>query len=86
MLRYAPMRVVHDVVGHEGPWVLTQHAMALMIFSAAMLGAVAVLSVPFSIGLCGLRGLWIPAVLLIPLSLQGWGLRVLRRAESTLPR
>ncbi|MDR0178282.1 hypothetical protein [Actinomyces oris] len=65
---------------------LTQHAMALMIFSAAMLGAVAVLSVPFAIGLYGLRGLWIPVVLLVPLSLQGWGLRLLKRLATTLPR
>lgn len=56
-----------------------------MILAVGVLGAVAVLSVPFSIGLYGLRGLWIPAVLLIPLALQGWALRVLRRAESTLP-
>ena len=70
----------------RGLGVLTQHAMALMIFSAAILGAVAVLSVPFSIGLYGLRGLWIPAVLLIPLSLQGWGLRFLKRLATTLPR
>ena len=71
----------HDVDSRD-----TQRALAIMIFAVGVLGAVAVLSVPFSIGLCGLRGLWIPAVLLIPLSLQGWGLRVLRRAESTLPR
>ena len=56
-----------------------------MIFAVGVLGAVTILSVPFAIGLYGLRGLWIPAVLLIPLTLQGWGLRVLRRAESTLP-
>ena len=56
-----------------------------MIFVVGVLGAVTILSVPFAIGLYGLRGLWIPAVLLIPLALQGWGLRVLRRAESTLP-
>ena len=71
----------HDVDSRD-----TQRALAIMIFAVGvLLGAVAVLSVPFSIGLCGLRGLWIPAVLLIPLSLQGWGLRVLRRAESALP-
>ena len=62
-----------------------QRAAAIMIFAVGVLGAVAVLSVPFSIGLCGLRGLWIPAVLLIPLALQAWALRVLRRAESALP-
>ena len=71
----------HDVDSRD-----TQRALAIMILAVGVLGAVAVLSVPFSIGLYGLRGLWIPAVLLIPLSLQGWGLRVLRRAESTLPR
>ena len=71
----------HDVDSRD-----TQRALAIMIFAVGVLGAVAVLSVLFSIGLYGLRGLWIPAVLLIPLSLQGWGLRVLRRAESTLPR
>ena len=73
-------------VGHDVDSRDTQRALAIMIFAVGVLGAVAVLSVPFSIGLYGLRGLWIPAVLLIPLSLQGWGLRVLRRAESTLPR
>ena len=57
-----------------------------MILAVGVLGAVTILSVPFSIGLYGLRGLWLPAVLLIPLALQAWALRVLRRAESTLPR
>ena len=71
--------------GHDADLRDTQRALAIMILAVGVLGAVAVLSVPFSIGLYGLRGLWIPAVLLIPLSLQGWGLRVLRRAESTLP-
>ena len=75
------MTVSHDVHLWD-----VQRALAIMILAVGVLGAVAVLSVPFSIGLYGLRGLWIPAVLLIPLSLQGWGLRVLRRAESTLPR
>ena len=70
----------HDVDSRD-----TQRALAIMIFTVGVLGAVAILSVPFAIGLYGLRGLWIPAVLLIPLALQGWGLRVLRRAESTLP-
>lgn len=56
-----------------------------MIFTVGVLGAVAMLSVPFAIGLYGLRGIWLPAVLLIPLVLQAWGLGVLRRAESTLP-
>ncbi|OLO60672.1 hypothetical protein BKH23_08105 [Actinomyces oris] len=72
--------------GHDADLRDTQRALAIMILAVGVLGAVAVLSVPFSIGLYGLRGLWIPAVLLIPLSLQGWGLRVLRRVESTLPR
>ena len=72
--------------GHDADLRDTQRALAIMILAVGVLGAVAVLSVPFSIGLYGLRGLWIPAVLLIPLSLQGWGLRVLRRAESTWPR
>ena len=72
--------------GHDADLRDTQRALAIMILAVGVLGAVAVLSVPFSIGLYGLRGLWIPAVLLIPLALQGWGLRVLRRAESTLPR
>ena len=71
--------------GHDVSLRDIQRALAIMIFSAAILGAVAVLSVPFAIGLYGLRGLWIPAVLLIPLVLQAWALRVLRRAESTLP-
>lgn len=75
------MTVSHDVYLWD-----VQRAAAIMILAVGVLGAVAILSVPFAIGLYGLRGLWIPAVLLIPLSLQGWGLRVLRRAESTLPR
>ena len=75
-----------STVSHDASLRDIQRALAIMIFAVGVLGAVAVLSVPFSIGLYGLRGLWIPAVLLIPLSLQGWGLRVLRRAESTLPR
>ncbi|OFR52657.1 hypothetical protein HMPREF2883_06795 [Actinomyces sp. HMSC075C01] len=74
------MTVSHDVHLWD-----VQRAAAIMIFAVGVLGAVAVLSVPFSIGLCGLRGLWIPAVLLIPLALQAWALRVLRRAESALP-
>ena len=70
----------HDVDSRD-----TQRALAIMIFTVGVLGAVAILSVPFAIGLYGLRGLWIPAVLLIPVVLQAWALRVLRRAESTLP-
>ena len=70
----------HDVDSRD-----TQRALAIMIFTVGVLGAVTILSVPFSIGLYGLRGLWLPAVLLIPLVLQAWALRVLRRAESTLP-
>ena len=71
--------------GHDASLRDIQRALAIMIFTVGVLGAVAILSVPFAIGLYGLRGLWIPAVLLIPLALQGWGLGVLRRAESTLP-
>ena len=70
----------HDVDSRD-----TQRALAIMIFTVGVLGAVAILSVPFAIGLYGLRGLWLPVVLLIPLVLQAWALRVLRRAESTLP-
>ena len=70
----------HDVDSRD-----TQRALAIMILAVGVLGAVTILSVPFSIGLYGLRGLWIPVVLLIPLVLQAWALRVLRRAESTLP-
>ena len=70
----------HDVDSRD-----TQRALAIMIFTVGVLGAVTILSVPFSIGLYGLRGLWLPAVLLIPLALQAWALRVLRRAASTLP-
>ena len=70
----------HDVDSRD-----TQRALAIMILAVGVLGAVTILSVPFSIGLYGLRGLWLPAVLLIPLVLQAWALRVLRRAESTLP-
>ena len=72
--------VSHDVDSRD-----TQRALAIMIFTVGVLGAVAILSVPFAIGLYGLRGLWLPVVLLIPLVLQAWALRVLRRAESTLP-
>ena len=74
-----------STVGHDADLRDAQRALAIMIFAVGVLGAVSILSVPFGIGLYGLRGLWIPAVLLIPLALQGWGLRVLRRAESTLP-
>ena len=70
----------HDVDSRD-----TQRALAIMILAVGVLGAVTILSVPFAIGLYGLRGLWLPAVLLIPLVLQAWALRVLRRAESTLP-
>ena len=72
--------------GHDVSLRDIQRALAIMIFTVGVLGAVTILSVPFSIGLYGLRGLWLPAVLLIPLVLQAWALRVLRRAESTLPR
>ena len=72
--------------GHDADLRDTQRALAIMILAVGVLGAVAVLSVPFSIGLYGLRGLWIPAVLLIPLALQGWGLRLLKRLATTLPR
>ena len=71
--------------GHDADLRDTQRALAIMIFTVGVLGAVAILSVPFAIGLYGLRGLWLPVVLLIPLVLQAWALRVLRRAESTLP-
>ena len=70
----------HDVDSRD-----TQRALAIMILAVGVLGAVTILSVPCSIGLYGLRGLWLPAVLLIPLALQAWALRVLRRAASTLP-
>ena len=72
-------------VSHDESLRDIQRALAIMIFTVGVLGAVTILSVPFSIGLYGLRGLWLPAVLLIPLVLQAWALRVLRRAESTLP-
>lgn len=71
--------------GHDVSLRDIQRALAIMIFTVGVLGAVTILSVPFSIGLYGLRRLWLPAVLLIPLVLQAWALRVLRRAESTLP-
>ena len=71
--------------GHDVSLRDIQRALAIMILAFGVLGAVTILSVPFSIGLYGLRGLWLPAVLLIPLVLQAWALRVLRRAESTLP-
>lgn len=71
--------------GHDVSLRDIQRALAIMILTVGVLGAVTILSVPFSIGLYGLRGLWLPAVLLIPLVLQAWALRVLRRAESTLP-
>ena len=75
-----------STVSHDESLRDIQRALAIMIFTVGVLGAVTILSVPFAIGLYGLRGLWLPVVLLIPLVLQGWGLRVLRRAESTLPR
>ena len=71
--------------GHDVSLRDIQRALAIMIFTVGVLGAVTILSVPFAIGLYGLRGLWLPVVLLIPLVLQAWALRVLRRAESTLP-
>lgn len=71
--------------GHDVSLRDIQRALAIMILAVGVLGAVTILSVPFSIGLYGLRGLWLPAVLLIPLALQAWALRVLRRAASTLP-
>ena len=74
-----------STVSHDASLRDIQRALAIMIFTVGVLGAVTILSVPFSIGLYGLRGLWLPAVLLIPLVLQAWALRVLRRAESTLP-
>ena len=74
-----------STVSHDESLRDIQRALAIMIFTVGVLGAVTILSVPFSIGLYGLRGLWLPAVLLIPLVLQAWALRVLRRAESTLP-
>jgi len=72
--------------GHDVSLRDIQRALAIMIFTVGVLGAVTILSVPFSIGLYGLRGLWIPVVLLVPLSLQGWGLRLLKRLATTLPR
>ena len=72
-------------VSHDASLRGIQRALAIMIFTVGVLGAVTILSVPFAIGLYGLRGLWLPVVLLIPLVLQAWALRVLRRAESTLP-
>lgn len=75
------MTVSHDVHLWD-----VQRAAAIMILAVGVLGAVAILSVPFAIGLYGLRGLWIPAVLLIPLALQGWGLRLLKRLATTFPR
>ena len=74
-----------STVSHDASLRDIQRALAIMIFTVGVLGAVAILSVPFAIGLYGLRGLWLPAVLLIPLVLQAWARRVLRRAESTLP-
>ena len=74
-----------STAGHDADLQDARRALAIMIFAVGVLGAVTILSVPFAIGLYGLCGLWIPAVLLIPVALQGWGLRVLRRAESTLP-
>ena len=74
-----------STVSHDESLRDIQRALAIMIFPVGVLGAVTILSVPFSIGLYGLRGLWLPVVLLIPLVLQAWALRVLRRAESTLP-
>ena len=74
-----------STVSHDESLRDIQRALAIMIFTVGVLGAVTILSVPFAIGLYGLRGLGLPVVLLIPLVLQAWALRVLRRAESTLP-
>ena len=74
-----------STVSHDASLRDIQRALAIMIFAVGVLGAVTILSVPFAIGLYGLHGLWLPVVLLIPLVLQAWALRVLRRAESTLP-
>ena len=60
-----------STVSHDASLRDTQRALAIMILAVGVLGAVTILSVPFSIGLY---------------VLQAWALRVLRRAESTLPR
>ena len=46
-----------STVSHDASLRDTQRALAIMIFTVGVLGAVAILSVPFAIGLYGLRGL-----------------------------
>lgn len=47
------------------------YALAWLILGISISGIIAVASVPFSIGLYGLQGLWIPALLCVPAVLQG---------------
>lgn len=49
---------------------LAQKAFAWLILGMAISGVIAVVAVPYAIGQHGLSGLWIPAVLLLPLLLQ----------------
>lgn len=42
------------------------YALAWLILGMSISGVIAMISVPFSIGLYGLRGLWIPALLCVP--------------------
>lgn len=56
-------------------------AISVLCFSAT--ATIAVLSVPFSINLYGVKGLWMPTLLLIPMTLQGLSLFFLKRVAST---
>lgn len=56
-------------------------AISVLCFSAT--ATIAVLSVPFSINLYGVKGLWMPTLLLIPMTLQGLSLFFLERVAST---
>lgn len=62
-----------------------KRSQAVQIFSVGISGAIAVLSVPFGIGLYGMRGLWIPLVLIIPMVLQCLAVRLLHGFVRSLP-
>lgn len=59
-----------------------QRSFAWLIFGIALTGTITVLSVPYAIGQHGLAGLWIPAILLLPLALQMAAAVTLKRLAS----
>lgn len=62
-----------------------KRSQAVQILCVGVSGGIAVLSVPFGINLYGLRGLWIPLVLVIPMSLQCLAARLLRDLIQSRP-